>query len=377
MTRIVIMGGGPAGYEAALVAVQFGATVTLVERDGIGGACVLTDCVPSKTFIASAGGRTAVREAPSLGVMLDPDKVRGRRRGGARPGRTGWRWPSPSTSVPGWSPMASRSSMARRFWPIGAGAGCSRRRRARGGRHGQRTHRGRRADRHRCLPADPARRRTGRRADPDLAAGVRAAEAARAPDRGRVGGDRRGVRLRLHGDGRPGDAGVQPGPGAAQRGRGRRGGDRGGLLRRAAACWPSGPGRSVARERRRRAGHPEDGREVRGQPRADDGRGGAQHRGIGLERVGVRAGQRRLHRGGPGVPDLGVRHLRRRGLHRRADAGLGGRHAGPDRDVARAGRGGAPLRLKTVSANVFTHPEIATVGYSQAEAEAGRYRPTC
>jgi dihydrolipoamide dehydrogenase len=75
MTRIVIMGGGPAGYEAALVAVQYGATVTLVERDGIGGACVLTDCVPSKTFIASAGGRTAVREAPSLGVMLDPDKV--------------------------------------------------------------------------------------------------------------------------------------------------------------------------------------------------------------------------------------------------------------------------------------------------------------
>ncbi len=60
MTRIVIMGGGPAGYEAALVAVQYGADVTLIERDGVGGACVLSDCVPSKTFIASAGGRTAV-----------------------------------------------------------------------------------------------------------------------------------------------------------------------------------------------------------------------------------------------------------------------------------------------------------------------------
>ena len=33
MTRIVIMGGGPAGYEAALVAVQYGATVTLVDED--------------------------------------------------------------------------------------------------------------------------------------------------------------------------------------------------------------------------------------------------------------------------------------------------------------------------------------------------------
>ncbi|NUT98005.1 MAG: FAD-dependent oxidoreductase, partial [Saccharothrix sp.] len=56
MTRIVIMGGGPAGYEAALVAAQHGADVTVVEREGLGGACVLYDCVPSKTFIASAGG---------------------------------------------------------------------------------------------------------------------------------------------------------------------------------------------------------------------------------------------------------------------------------------------------------------------------------
>jgi pyruvate/2-oxoglutarate dehydrogenase complex dihydrolipoamide dehydrogenase (E3) component len=75
MTRIAIVGGGPAGYEAALVAVQYGADVTLIERDGIGGACVLSDCVPSKTFIASAGGRTAVLAASSLGVMVDPDKV--------------------------------------------------------------------------------------------------------------------------------------------------------------------------------------------------------------------------------------------------------------------------------------------------------------
>jgi dihydrolipoamide dehydrogenase len=71
----MIIGGGPAGYEAALVAMQYGADVTLIERDGIGGACVLSDCVPSKTFIASAGGRTSVRAAGSLGVMVDPDKV--------------------------------------------------------------------------------------------------------------------------------------------------------------------------------------------------------------------------------------------------------------------------------------------------------------
>lgn len=69
-TRIVIMGGGPAGYEAALVAAQFGADVTLIERDGPGGGCVLYDCVPSKTFIASAGGRTNALEAGQLGIVI-------------------------------------------------------------------------------------------------------------------------------------------------------------------------------------------------------------------------------------------------------------------------------------------------------------------
>lgn len=71
MTRIVIMGGGPAGYEAALVAAQHGADVTVVEADGLGGACVLYDCVPSKTFISSAGVRVALRWAHELGIMVD------------------------------------------------------------------------------------------------------------------------------------------------------------------------------------------------------------------------------------------------------------------------------------------------------------------
>ena len=68
MTRIVIIGGGPAGYEAALVAAQLGAQVTVVERDGIGGASVLTDCVPSKALIAAAGATTSVRDSAVLGV---------------------------------------------------------------------------------------------------------------------------------------------------------------------------------------------------------------------------------------------------------------------------------------------------------------------
>lgn len=68
MTRIVIIGGGPGGYEAALVAAQLGAEVTVVEQDGPGGACVLTDCVPSKTLIATSVRKQALLDATMLGV---------------------------------------------------------------------------------------------------------------------------------------------------------------------------------------------------------------------------------------------------------------------------------------------------------------------
>jgi NAD(P)H dehydrogenase (quinone) len=70
-TRIVIIGGGPAGYEAALVAAAHGnVEITLVDSDGLGGACVLFDCVPSKTLIASTGVRTDLRRAPDLGFDI-------------------------------------------------------------------------------------------------------------------------------------------------------------------------------------------------------------------------------------------------------------------------------------------------------------------
>ena len=71
MTRIAIIGGGPAGYEAALVAVQLGAEVTLVDRDGIGGQCVLADCVPSKTFIATSEAMTSFSHADRVGIRTD------------------------------------------------------------------------------------------------------------------------------------------------------------------------------------------------------------------------------------------------------------------------------------------------------------------
>ncbi|WP_137293239.1 NAD(P)H-quinone dehydrogenase [Nocardioides dongxiaopingii] len=66
--RVVILGGGPGGYEAALVAAQLGADVTVVDSDGIGGSAVLTDCVPSKTLIATAEVMTQVAAAAELGI---------------------------------------------------------------------------------------------------------------------------------------------------------------------------------------------------------------------------------------------------------------------------------------------------------------------
>jgi pyruvate/2-oxoglutarate dehydrogenase complex dihydrolipoamide dehydrogenase (E3) component len=70
----VIIGGGPGGYEAALVAAQLGARVTVVDRDGLGGACVLTDCVPSKTLIATSGMMAALDGAAGLGIVPDSDR---------------------------------------------------------------------------------------------------------------------------------------------------------------------------------------------------------------------------------------------------------------------------------------------------------------
>ena len=68
--RIAVLGGGPGGYEAALAGAQLGGEVTVIERIGIGGSAVLTDVVPSKTLIATAEAVGNVDEATDLGVQF-------------------------------------------------------------------------------------------------------------------------------------------------------------------------------------------------------------------------------------------------------------------------------------------------------------------
>jgi NAD(P)H dehydrogenase (quinone) len=69
--RFAILGGGPGGYEAAMVAASLGAKVTVIERKGLGGSAVLTDVVPSKTLIATADAMRRVAGAHDLGVRFD------------------------------------------------------------------------------------------------------------------------------------------------------------------------------------------------------------------------------------------------------------------------------------------------------------------
>jgi dihydrolipoamide dehydrogenase len=66
--RFVIIGGGPAGNSAATHAARLGAEVTVVERDIIGGAAHLWDCIPSKAMIATGGAMSFARRSELFGL---------------------------------------------------------------------------------------------------------------------------------------------------------------------------------------------------------------------------------------------------------------------------------------------------------------------
>jgi len=79
----VIVGGGPAGNTAATHAARLGAEVTIVERDLIGGAAHLWDCIPSKAMIATGAAMAFNRRITGMGLtestsQIDPDSVKAR-----------------------------------------------------------------------------------------------------------------------------------------------------------------------------------------------------------------------------------------------------------------------------------------------------------
>jgi dihydrolipoamide dehydrogenase len=67
---VIFIGGGPAGYVGAIRAAQLGMTVAVVEREGLGGTCVLWGCIPAKALLESASLAEKVKKAKDYGVNV-------------------------------------------------------------------------------------------------------------------------------------------------------------------------------------------------------------------------------------------------------------------------------------------------------------------
>lgn len=74
--KIIIIGGGPGGYVAAIRAAQLGAQVTVVERGKLGGTCLNRGCVPTKTLLHAARIYKTVQNTRQLGIYCTIDSFR-------------------------------------------------------------------------------------------------------------------------------------------------------------------------------------------------------------------------------------------------------------------------------------------------------------
>src|SRR5262249_19789661 len=73
---VVIVGGGPAGYPAAIRAAQLGLSVAVIEKDKLGGVCVNIGCIPTKALLYSASMANAIRkDAAEIGITTGEVKV--------------------------------------------------------------------------------------------------------------------------------------------------------------------------------------------------------------------------------------------------------------------------------------------------------------
>ena len=67
--NIIIIGGGPSGYVAAIRAAQLSAQVTLIEKDTLGGTCPNRGCIPTKVLLQSADILANIRNAATFGIL--------------------------------------------------------------------------------------------------------------------------------------------------------------------------------------------------------------------------------------------------------------------------------------------------------------------
>src|SRR5438067_51431 len=69
---VLVVGGGPAGYSAAIRAAQLGRSVALVERSRIGGVCLNEGCIPSKALLSASRLYRRIGAAAAMGIDADP-----------------------------------------------------------------------------------------------------------------------------------------------------------------------------------------------------------------------------------------------------------------------------------------------------------------
>ncbi len=69
---VAVIGGGPAGYIAAIKAAQLGGSVILFEKDTLGGTCLNRGCIPTKTYLKTAEEMEVIRNASIRGIINDP-----------------------------------------------------------------------------------------------------------------------------------------------------------------------------------------------------------------------------------------------------------------------------------------------------------------
>ena len=73
--RVVVIGGGPGGYAAAIDLAHLGMEVTLIEKNRIGGTCLNVGCIPTKCFVQAAHAYTDIKKAKTYGVSVDGDVI--------------------------------------------------------------------------------------------------------------------------------------------------------------------------------------------------------------------------------------------------------------------------------------------------------------
>ena len=74
--QVVVIGGGPAGYVAAIRAAQLGARVAIVEKGTFGGTCLNVGCIPTKTYLKNAEIIEHIHAAASRGIIIDSSMIR-------------------------------------------------------------------------------------------------------------------------------------------------------------------------------------------------------------------------------------------------------------------------------------------------------------